>query len=294
MNSSMAKSTRTLYQKAWQKCKEFITIHLKMQVKLPLSEQHLHLYIAHLHSIQYKHSTIATHISAISHYHKIASLPDPTTTYATAKILTGVKNSQVQLPDARRPVTRKILLGLVVALRSCTDNQYEYLLYKSLFTLMYYACLRASEVIQTDTPQHIINVSQIQLLADHRSYRLHLNSFKHSNPGGFTIYVTSTTGQDCPVTSLTKYLKQRGSQPGPLYTIIGSPLTRHQFTRKLNHCLTYLNLPHRVYNTHSFRIGRTTDMAASNVPHTTIQHIGRWKSNAYLRYVRPAIITTMP
>ena len=78
-----------------------------MQATLPLSKQHIHLYIAYLHSIQYKHSTIATHISAISHYHKISSLPDPTSTCATAKILTGVKNSQAQLPDARRPVTRK-------------------------------------------------------------------------------------------------------------------------------------------------------------------------------------------
>ena len=208
--------------------------------------------------------------------------------------MTGLKNGQIQIPDARRPITRKILFRIIAALKHCTLNHYECHLFKSLFSLMYYACLRASEVITTGTPQHIITKEQLCLLKDHKSYRLHLKSYKHSHTNGFTIYVNSTYETDCPVRHLDKYLQLRGTKVGPLYQIDGSPITRHQFTKVLHLCLKYINLSPKDYNTHSFRIGRTTDMAAANVPHTTIQHIGRWKSTAYLKYVRPNVITSLP
>ena len=179
-------------------------------------------------------------------------------------------------------------------IKSCSIDNYQYRLYKSLYSLMYYACLRASEVILTESQQHIIQISQVTFLNNSKSFNLKFHSYKHSGATDFTLQVTSTSLTDCPVANIIQYLTVRGHQPGPLYHISGLPLTRHQFMTTLNQCLKYLRLPEWQFNTHSFRIGRTTDMAAANIPHSTIKHIGRWKSNAFMKYVRPAVTTTVP
>ena len=40
------------------------------------------------------------------------------------------------------------------------------------------------------------------------------------------------------------------------------------------------------YNTHSLRVGRASDLAVAGESSETIQRTGRWKSEAYLDYVR--------
>ena len=133
LERSLATSTRQQYQKAFDKCLLFIRDHLQQSSTLPLSQEQLHLYIAYMHSLNYKHATIAPHLSAISHFHKLQNLPDPAATYSTSKMLTGVKNSQQHPPDARRPITRDILCGLLISLQSCTDTNYEnYFISRSL------------------------------------------------------------------------------------------------------------------------------------------------------------------
>ena len=47
-----------------------------------------------------------------------------------------------------------------------------------------------------------------------------------------------------------------------------------------------LNLDCRLYNTHSFRIGRCSDLLKMGVPIEKIKLMGRWKSNAVFKYVR--------
>ena len=294
MDESLAKSTRKQYETALQRCLSFLREQLGVTATLPLSQHQLHLYIANMYSNKYKHSTIMTHISAISHFHKLHNLPDPATTYATTKILNGVRNVQDIIPDTRLPITRQILQGLLTVIKFCTVDRYQQQLFRSIFTLMYYACLRASEVILTETPEHIIQWSQITFSSDRKSFQLQFKSYKHSKDNNFKLKVTSTSSIDCPVENMNSYIAVRGHRPGPLYQVQNKPLTRQQFTTTLNQCLKYINLPYTQFNTHSFRIGRTTDMATANVPHTTIKRIGRWKSNAFMKYVRPVITSTVP
>ena len=290
----MAPSTSLQYTKSFRKCCAFITDVLRQSAKLPFSQAQISYYIAHMHNNNLKWSTIATQLSAISHYHKLEGLPDPTATYKTSKLMTGVRKTQNHPPDARQPITRKILLGLIAGLHACTTDRYQQLLYSGLFTMMYYACLRASEVLLTDNTKHMLQLSNLVALPN-KSYKLHFTSYKHATSDcGSTIYIISTGKQDCPVHHLSKYLNVRGTNTGPLFMSHGAPVTRHQFNKVLGHCLKYLNIPAANYNTHSFRIGRTTDMAITGIPHATIQLIGRWKSNAYLKYVRPQKITTAP
>ena len=41
-----------------------------------------------------------------------------------------------------------------------------------------------------------------------------------------------------------------------------------------------------LYTGHSFRIGAATSAAARGVPLAVIQHMGRWKPNAFQHYIR--------
>jgi hypothetical protein len=118
-------------------------------------------------------------------------------------------------------------------------------------------------------------------------------SYKHSAQET-SITVTATQDEACPVASLRDYLSQRGKTPGPLFSKSGRPIPRQALLKILHQCINFLSMPTEYYNLHSFRIGRTTDLAQANNPYSTIQKIGRWKSNAFMKYIRPNEITTIP
>jgi hypothetical protein len=231
-------------------------------------------------------------LSAISHHHKMASLPDPTSNYATSKLMTGVLNSQPIQNDTRRPITKHLLHKLLQALTYCAATDYDILLFHSMYTLMYYACLRASEATLTDNPHHLLQRSSVTK-PSHSAFKLTFLSYKHSTLPA-TITVTSTQDAGCPVASMLNYLAQRGTADGPLFAKQDRPITRQMLLKILHLCLGHLNLNSEGYNLHSFRIGRTTDLAMANTPHSTIQKIGRWKSNAFIKYIRPQEISTNP
>ncbi|XP_071144984.1 uncharacterized protein [Mytilus edulis] len=47
-----------------------------------------------------------------------------------------------------------------------------------------------------------------------------------------------------------------------------------------------LQVDTRYYKAHSFRIGAATSAAAKGIPHSVIQGMGRWKSSAFMKYIR--------
>ena len=48
-----------------------------------------------------------------------------------------------------------------------------------------------------------------------------------------------------------------------------------------------MKLNKQLYNTHSFRIGAAAFASLANLSDTQIQVLGRWRSNAFQRYIRP-------
>ena len=78
------------------------------------------------------------------------------------------------------------------------------------------------------------------------------------------------------------YLRVRGTTPGPLFIDVTlTPITRATFLRYLNICLQLADIPSKRYNTHSFRIGRATQLAKENCSESIIKTTGRWKSDAF-------------
>ena len=101
------------------------------------------------------------------------------------------------------------------------------------------------------------------------------------------LYLGATNHPVCPVTGVLPYLALRGSHPGPLFlTKEGQGLTRQSFSTLLDVVLADLQLQPCNYNTHSFRIGAATTAAQADIPDRCIKMLGRWKNDAYQKYIR--------
>ena len=124
-------------------------------------------------------------------------------------------------------------------------------------------------------------------------YKIVFSSYKHSNNDEPTFLPQSQTDTTyCPVLALKQYLSKRGSRRGPIcMDVTRNPVNRHQFYHYLKQCNQLARLSHNNYTTHSLSIGRATQLAMDGVPETIIKQTGRWKSNAYQKYIRPTFIT---
>ena len=64
-----------------------------------------------------------------------------------------------------------------------------------------------------------------------------------------------------------------------------SPVTSWNVRKILRSCLKELGLNASLYNTHSLRSGRATDLSKYNIPIQRIKQWGRWRSNAVYNYI---------
>lgn len=94
-------------------------------------------------------------------------------------------------------------------------------------------------------------------------------------------------GNICCVNSLLTFIKACPSFKGYLLCHQNrDPLTRYQFTSILTKCISKMGLSASIFKSHSFRIGRATDLAKEGVSADNIQKLGRWRSNTFHKYIR--------
>jgi len=68
----------------------------------------------------------------------------------------------------------------------------------------------------------------------------------------------------------------------------GAPLSRSTFVHSLKVILRLIGLKADEFNGHSFRIGAATSAASAHVEDHLIKVLGRWSSDAYVRYIKTA------
>ena len=139
------------------------------------------------------------------------------------------------------------------------------------------------------------NLQLSQLRTDSKLRRdnvtLHFTSYKHSSSQITPLVVHATHRSPCPIRAYKRYLQLRGHAPGPAFIHPdGMPVTRQQLSGRLRHFLALADLKADLYDTHSFRIGKATDIAREGYTDAQIALIGRWKSDAFRRYIKPSLI----
>ena len=289
LTASIAPNSQFVYRNALSAFEAFCRAY-NIEISWPVPVPHVSLFIAYCFENGYSPATVSSYISGLSFYHKIRNLPDPTSAFIIKKLLEGFRRSD-RRHDVRAPITMVILKQICSVLPTFCYSEYECSLFKAAYLLAYHALLPVSEIvfsnhIQANRP---LLASDLQLVNEASAIQVTIRISKTNQSGVPTILLIprSHDTASCCVQAMQHYLRFR--PPGPQYLFChqnGTPLTRYQFSSVLAKAVRQAGLLLN-YSSHSFRIGRATDLAAMGVTTEKNMELGRWRSKAVTRYIRP-------
>ena len=111
---------------------------------------------------------------------------------------------------------------------------------------------------------------------------------------GFSVIIGCNEHEDCAYCAMQIYIAKHSILAGsdrPLYMYEnGTPLTKALLVKHTKLYLSLVGYNPEEYCGHSYRIGgATTAAAAAGLSDWQIKLLGRWKSNAYQRYIRAPV-----
>lgn len=195
--------------------------------------------------------------------------------------------------DSRLPITLPILERILVSTSNITDSYYEVCLLRAMFSIAFYAFLRVGEITvsgkqSSNTPLQLHQVSQLCNSSGYvKAIKSSFGNYKHSyNTRPFSITVHRQAGS-CSVQCLLDYLDQKGYAHGAFFKLSsGNPVPRNTFSSFLSLAIQRCGLYPSHFKGHSFRIGAASHAAAAGLTDAQIRILGRWQSDAFLKYIR--------
>ena len=290
----MAPSTRSSYAHHQLLFQKFL-YKAGLKTVYPASQLMIMSFLLHLLDSGKSSATITTYSSAIAFAHKVRGFPDPTSSFLFKKFLLGLKKSS-QGSRKLDPISEIMLLELMSLVSSLKTSRYIRLLLRATMAALYYGCLRISEVALSGAQDHAVQEDQVNFKikaprTTPTAVRLTLLSFKHSRAPQ-TIEIRRTDHKTfCPVKLLWEYYQTK--PPGKYFFCVdsGTAITRGFVMKWLSKLVACSSFSGRKINTHSFRIGRTTDLVLKGgVSDAYIRHVGRWSSDAYRQYIRSIVV----
>ena len=204
-----------------------------------------------------------------------------------------MKRKRISNPDHAFPVTPSLLTSVYQVLLTDPHNCDNIMIWAASL-LCFFGFLRSGEIsipnLSSYDPTVHLNYSDISVdnPCNPTIIQVRIKASK-TDPfrNGVNIYVGKTGQVLCAVTALLNYLAIRGPVEGILFKFQdNSPLTKSKFVANFRQLLDAAGINSALYAGHSFRIGAATTAAANGVEDSTIQTLGRWKSSAYLSYIR--------
>jgi hypothetical protein len=283
----LAPSSRSTYRSGWSSYLQFCSLH--GLPPLPVSDLSLTYFVSALADRLLSHATIQVYLSAASYHSRLLGFPvDYDAMPRLHYVLMGIRRSQggrLSRPP-RDPIASSHLLALRRHLSRFSIPRDALMLWAAV-TSAFFGLLRSSEFCcpsaSSFSPATLF-VSHLSFAADFSSASLFLPLSK-TDPFGHGVHVSlfPLSSPLCPVSALRHFLALRSPATGPLFTFAdGSFLTRAHLVALLRH--VFPGQPR--LNTHSFRIGGASALAAAGVPDYVIKMLGRWSSDSFLRYIR--------
>ena len=289
LSASLANNSQLVYNNALTAFQTF-RHNYSLPHFWPAPIEHIILFISYCFDLGYSPSSISTYISGIGCYHKLCNLKDPTAVFIVKKLLEGCRRSRPRT-DVRAPITKLILQKICSNLPLICYSSYETCLFRAAYLTAYFGLFRVSEIVFSNPmqPGRPLQGSDVKVINNPKSLTISVTASKTNQAGPPTVVRIPPSDDPslCCVTAVQQYLRFRPA--GAHYFFVhanGTPLTRCQFSGVLSKSVKISGLPSKLYTSHSFRIGRASDLASEGIPDYIIKRLGRWKSNAVAGYIR--------
>ena len=192
--------------------------------------------------------------------------------------------------DNRLPISESILVKLCSALHHLDLCPYQILLFQSMFKLAFYGFLRdLVRLLSIRPPRLILTYYDCRILPlTHSLGKCHISFFAYKHKSSiqpFVLDIQSDLLEGSLLITLLRYLSLRGFVAGPLFIHKSSAITRSNFNGILSRALVFNGLDTDRFKSHSFRIGAATHSFLKGFSTQHIQLMGRWKSNAFAKYL---------
>ena len=297
IHNASAGSTRATYSSGARRFIQFCHKHSVPQ--LPASKLTVAYFAADL-SRSLAPSSIAVYVAAVASLHCSAGLRDPTRHNPLLQ-LAKRGTRRVRGPPAsppRRPITTQVLADLLAALKHFHSLcQQDRRMLAAAFSLAFYGFLRISEFTLPSLNRFDarVHASAASICWGREYFTFHICQSKTDQCShGQRIRIPRVGGplHVCPYAAMARYTAGRVLTKPPNCTPLfsftsGQPLTQPICLSHLRRLLRKAHYPAESFNTHSFRIGAATSAAQLGLSSTTIKRLGRWRSSAYRRYIRP-------
>ena len=156
------------YKNTWNICQNGISLCVAFRLNQglrdtwPPSISDLVNYVAYLSSFGYAPSTVKVYLSGLSHWLRLNQMSDFTQSFIIQKMLKGM-DRLCGVEDSRKPITLELLVKLINSLQFVCSSNYEYTLFRSMFSLTFFALLRIGEITVSNNTRHVINKGDINV-----------------------------------------------------------------------------------------------------------------------------------
>ena len=279
-----APRTRTGYNSALRRFFSFISTYGLQP--LPLSESLILRYVAHLHLEQLAPATIKNYLAALRAWVISIGMDEPNLwTPRVTLACKAVYRSHLP-PRQASPITYHLLSAMFNHLSSSHDH----LLVAAAISLQYFACLRASELCTNSALSFVPSRSDISFSRSGSSlimlYRCHSSK---TAPHGFEVHVGCSGAPICAPCIMFHFLSLYPLEPAsPLFRFTsGFDLSYRLYNAIIKRLVQLVGLDPSSFSSHSVRAGAATQAARAGLDPDSIKRLGRWRSQAYMAYLRP-------
>lgn len=292
VDSGLAPSTKSTYKQGKKLYLMFCNI-FSVSAPYPVTKPLLCSFASYLGTLHLAPPTIKTYLAAVKHEHISRGFQDLQGSAALKLVQRGIARQysfDSNSHPTRLPITPSILRGIMSLWE---PQQFEFdtiMLWAALCTGFFgLGEITSPSSTNYDTRMHItFDDISVDSPVDTKLIAMNIKQSKTDQLRAGTVVNLAKTDQDlCPVAALLAYIAVRGDRLGPLFIFKdGRYLTQYMLIFHLRQALSRMGLDPSSFAGHSLRIGAATSAATSGMEDSTIRALGRWRSNAYHRYIR--------
>lgn len=279
---SKAANTVRVYGAAWREFEAWATRH--GAVPLPAQPETVIAYLVAAAESGQKASTIGVKRAAISSAHRLAKLPDPTTSEDVKMIMAGIRREKKTAPSKKAPVTVGELPAMLATLPDTLAGKRD----RAILLVGFAGAFRRSELVG-------LEIADVRLNGE---LKIIVRQSKTDQEGAGLVKVIPALKDKalCPVEALRAWLDASGITSGAVFRQVDrwGHMREHRLTAQsvalvVKHCALAAGLDWRQMSGHSLRSGFITSAAAAGAHEADIMAVSGHKDLRVMRgYIQDA------